>query len=257
MSIELVSKPELDWLHLRLGKANAVGPAFLAAFGAALDELPEAPLDAPARPLLVTGDGNAFSAGLELPALVDLDRAGMTEFLARFDRVFRKFARIERPTIAVVNGHAVAGGAILAMAADYRLASDSLASGTPYVIGLREAALGISLPAIAATITEEALGRAGSALDVVLTGSLYSPAEARALGIVHRTVPASELIHEAENAGKRYAQATGRAAAILKRRWRGALWNEPARSEDEVWLDSWFSPEAQRRIRAVVDSLRK
>src|SRR5690606_12135287 len=179
-----------------------------------------------------------------------------SEFLARFDRVFRRFAQLERPTIAVVNGHAVAGGAILAMAADHRLAADSLASGKPYVIGLREAALGISLPAIAATITEEALGRAGSSLEVVLTGSLYTPAEALALGIVHRTVPAAELIAQAENAGARYAQATGRAAAILKRRWRGALWSEPSRGADEAWLDSWFSPEAQRRIRAVVDSLR-
>jgi enoyl-CoA hydratase len=257
MGIEIEVGPDWDWLRLRLGKANAVGPEFLEAFSAALDQLPTPSSDSAARPLLVIGEGNAFSAGLELPALIELDRAEMTAFLGRFDRVFRRFAQLERPTIAVVNGHAVAGGAILALAADYRLAATTLASGKTYAIGLREAALGLALPAVASTIVEEAVGRAGSALEIVLSGSLYTPAEALANGMMHRLAAPEDLIPEAEKVATRFAQATGLAAALLKRRWRSAAWAEPDRSEDETWLDSWFSDEARKRVRAVVDSLKR
>src|SRR3989442_9529911 len=102
---------EVALIRLENGKANAIGPSFLDRLESLLGQLGDA------RAAVITGQGSAFSAGLDLPALIDLDRVGMRAFVLRFDAVMMRVFELPIPLVAAVNGHAVAGGGGLGPAA--------------------------------------------------------------------------------------------------------------------------------------------
>src|SRR3989475_9437149 len=161
---------EVALIRLENGKANAIGPSFL-------DRL-EAPPGQPgdARAAVITGQGSAFSAGLDLPTLVDLDRVRMRAFVLRFETAMMRVFEVPIPVVAAVNGHAVAGGCVLALQADHRVMADGEAR-----IGLKEARLGIGLPSVVVE-TLRAQVPASALVPVALEGLLFSPAEALRIG---------------------------------------------------------------------------
>src|SRR5260370_27283898 len=84
-----------------------------------------AQLDAAAgKPILLTGEGDAFAAGLNLKEVARLDEAGMARFLEMLERVMCALYLYPGPTVALVNGHAIAGGCVLALCCDRRIACD-------------------------------------------------------------------------------------------------------------------------------------
>src|SRR4051812_21571385 len=105
-------------LRMEAGKANAINAAFLDG----LEKLLQGAAEAGAA--VLTGQGGAFCAGLDLPSLMDLDLATMRGFMRRFDEVMMRVFSFTQPLIAAVNGHAVAGGCVLALQADVRIAAD-------------------------------------------------------------------------------------------------------------------------------------
>ncbi|MEW6743849.1 MAG: enoyl-CoA hydratase/isomerase family protein [Planctomycetota bacterium] len=255
--IDIESKEHWDWLHLRLGKANAIGPTFLQRFDEALQSLPAAPDEGPARPLIVTGEGSVFSAGLELSLLIDHDRAQLEAFLSHFDRTFLSLATFPRPTIAAVNGHAIAGGAVLLLGFDLRLGASRLPSSTKaYWIGLKESALGIPLPRAGVLLLQRTIASLATQMDVALTGELFTPQQALERHLLDRLVPPQALEMEAEREAARFSQSTALAAKTLKHLLKHdlvAALEEP--TDHTVFLDAWFAPETQRRIKEVVASL--
>ncbi|HET9752805.1 MAG TPA: enoyl-CoA hydratase/isomerase family protein, partial [Myxococcales bacterium] len=102
-------------LRLENGKANAISPSFLAGLRRLIGEIGDA------RAAVMIGQGSAFSAGLDLPALVDLDRPAMRAFILGFDEAMLGLFELPVPVVAAVNGHAVAGGCVLALQADVRI----------------------------------------------------------------------------------------------------------------------------------------
>src|SRR3954471_3395122 len=102
--MKIERKESVALLRMDLGKANAIGPAFLDALNARLDEIGEA------RALVITGYDTFFSAGLDLPSLIDLDQAAMRAFITRFSATMARVFALPLPVVAAVNGHAVAGG---------------------------------------------------------------------------------------------------------------------------------------------------
>src|SRR5437660_3318581 len=163
-------------IRMEAGKVNAMGPAFLAALSGLLDELGDA------AAAVITGQGSVFSAGLDLPALVDVDRAAMRAFMERFDELILRLFQLPQPLVAAVNGHAIAGGCVLALQADVRIAADRDAR-----IGLNETQLGIGLPsAVVETLRWQVPGPSLAA--IALEGRLLSPREALQSGLLHELV---------------------------------------------------------------------
>src|SRR4051812_49886021 len=104
-------------LGLELGRGNAINQGFIDALLGRLDEVERSG----ARSVVITGQGRTFSGGLDLPSIFDLDRAGMARFVDAFDGLFTRVFSFPRPVVAAVNGHAIAGGCVLAMACDRRV----------------------------------------------------------------------------------------------------------------------------------------
>jgi enoyl-CoA hydratase len=245
MRIEQVGDVAL--LRLEAGKANAIGLEFLSALDALVGRL------AGARATVMTGQGKAFCAGLDLPALIDLDRATMRGFMRRFEEVMLRIFQLPMPLVAAVNGHAIAGGCVLAMQADLRIAADRESR-----IGLNETQLGIGLPPVVLeTLRFQVLPTSLPAL--TMEGRLFTPREALQLGLVHELAPEADLLETALRraaalaalppAGVRQVKADLRRAAARAAR-------DSSAEQAEQWLDSWFDPGAQERLRAAVARLR-
>src|SRR5687768_2435164 len=115
--IDIERRDEVALVRLRAGKANAMSSALLAAIGRALDDVE----GSGACAAVITGEGRSFSAGLALPELVDLDRAAMRAFIDLFGAAMRRVLECPLPVVAAINGHAIAGGCVLALMCDARI----------------------------------------------------------------------------------------------------------------------------------------
>ncbi len=230
------------------GRANAIGPGLLAEVGSVLSEA-----EASGRPLVLTGTGRFFSAGLDLAGLPNggspEDRDELGAFVDDFDEVLERLFLLPCPTVAAVNGHAVAGGAILAAACDVRIG----AAGD-YRVGVSEGRIGVVFPATAFEILRAAVVPARAA-EVLLRGRLGVPEEALADGFLHELAPPEALLGRAlERAGE--LGALPRLAYSHTKRELREEFAERARARRaerrEQFLDSWFSAESRARREAVL-----
>ena len=100
------------------------------------------------RALILTGTGSIFSAGVDLPRLIDSGGDYVLRFVEALDAMLRALFLFPKPAVAALNGHAIAGGAIMAFASDYRLMSGGR-------IGVPEALVGVPFPPLALEIARQ------------------------------------------------------------------------------------------------------
>ena len=246
--MELNRDADVALLRMKAGKANAIGPAFLERLAALLDEAQGA------RALVITGDKGFFSAGLDLPGLLALGRSEMKAFIDAFGAGMLRVFDLPMPVVAAVNGHAIAGGCVLALQCDYRIIVEAGCR-----IGLNEAQLGIGLPPVVVETLRSQVP-ASSLLPIALQGKLLEPAEALRLGLVHEVVPAAELearaVAKARELGAVPASAFAQIKAALREPARAAV-RADAGKPAEAWVETWFSQGGQALIRAAVERLKK
>ena len=239
---------EVAVLPMRAGKANAIGTAFLDRLSAQLDAVESSGASA----LVLTGEGTAFSAGLDLPEVTGMDRARLERFIRRFSEVMLRVFTLAVPVVAAINGHAIAGGCVLAMQADVRLA----AAGD-FRIGLNEVQIGLGLPAVVVETLRAQVAPA-SLGPVALEGRLLAPEEARALGLVEAVVPPAVLLEQARGRAAVLAALPRSAFRDVKQALRGPVAAAVRRVEREDarrWVESAFSPAARERLGEVVRRL--
>lgn len=152
-------------------------------------------------PVVLTSSQRAFSAGLDLKYHLSLFTAGDEEEIWQWYKRFRgallRVFAYERPVVAAVSGHAIAGGLILALCCDYRVCVDSEAR-----FGLNEITIGFPIPSAIAQIVLYVLGTA-VAQRVMTTGFLYEPLDAVRLGFFDESCEADKLLsHCVEFAGQ-------------------------------------------------------
>ncbi len=171
-------------------------PAKLNALDArTIDDLRRAMLelrhDETVRAVIVTGAGErAFVAGADISELAAATPVSGRGLALRGQHVFDLVEHLGKPTIAAINGVALGGGCELAMACTFRLAADTARLGQP------EIDLGI-IPGYGGTQRLPRLVGRDRAMDLVLTGRHVAAAEALAIGLVTRVVPAARLMDEA------------------------------------------------------------
>lgn len=213
-----------------------------------LDALTES-VRACGRALVLTGTGSAFSAGVDLRRILDGGRPYTEEFLAALSRLFRAVFDHPRPTVAAVNGHAIAGGCVLALACDVRLMSGGR-------IGLAELAVGVPFPTSALEIVRHALGR--DADRAVLRAETIGPDEALALGMVHERCAPDDLLPRALDLATELAARSPEAYRLAKsqlHRPANTAIEATTAEDDAAVLAGWISDDTRRRVEAALDAL--
>lgn len=188
---------------------NALNVLMLAELRAALES--EA-ADAAVRAIVLTGSGDrAFAAGADIAELAALGGAFAGTAQARLGQaVTVSIERLRVPVIAAVNGFALGGGCELALACDFRIASESAKFGQPEVnLGLMPGYGGSQRSA-------RLLGR-GMAMYLCLTGETIDAHEALRIGLVERVVPQADLLSEARRIAALIATKAPLAIAATKR----------------------------------------
>jgi len=199
-------------------------------------------------PVVITGAGRCFSAGVDLRALADGGAEYADRFVTALSEAFLAVFDHPAPVVAAINGHAIAGGCVLALCADVRLMS----GGT---IGLTELSVGVPFPVAALEICRFAMGT--SATRAALQAKTIDAGAALAQGWVDVVVPNDELISKATaTAGELGQYAPGPYAATkrqLHQPTRAAI--DAGAEMDAQVRSSWINEETRGRIAAFVEAL--
>jgi enoyl-CoA hydratase len=188
--IEIVD--ECAVVRMNSNKVNVQNDQFFADLHGAFDRLER---EFSELPVVLTGQGDAFSAGIDVQYSFEIFGSGSLDKIRDWYKAYRetnlRIFRYPRPTVAAINGHAIAGGLITALDCDFRVAARK-----PAKFGLNEVPIGIPMPAAYVEIIKYALGDQVGAL-TTLRGELYGLEDAQRLGFFHEVVEPDQLLSTA------------------------------------------------------------
>ena len=232
-------------LQLQHGKANALDLQLLRALADEIDSLPVG-----TRALILTAANRMFSAGIDLPTLLEAGSEYTIELIDALNGLLEKFIDLSIPSVAAINGHAIAGGFILACACDVRL----MAAGRGK-LGLTEHLLGVPFPPLALEVVRAAVGDQG-ARRMALFGELFSVSQAEELGLVDELVEPEALMGRAVKIAERLGAVPESAFQLTKRqlmvplRMRLAhLGDRHEQAARQVWVTEETSQAMRRFVR--------
>jgi Delta3-Delta2-enoyl-CoA isomerase len=248
--LDVISHGPIRELKLARPPANALDPALVAALRAALAEATAEG----ARAVLLSGAPGRFSGGLDVPALLRLDRGGIAAMWRDFFGLLRDLAGLEVPVAAALTGHSPAGGTVLALFCDYRVLADGAFS-----IGLNEVQVGIPVPPMLLRALQYVVGERQAAR-LATGGLLVGPGEALRCGLVDELAPIEDVrpraLSHLEELLRRPAHAMLPTRALARKPLVDALG-----AADETFIETvteqWFAPEAQAVLRALATRLGK
>jgi enoyl-CoA hydratase len=231
-------------VRLRHGKVSALDLELVRALTAVMRDLDGT------GPVVITGAGSAFSAGVDLNRIVAGGEPYIQEFLPALADAFLAVFDHPGPVLAAIHGHAIAGGCVIAAACDVRMMSLGQ-------IGLAELSVGVPFPVSAMEILRHAIGPAASQL--VLTAALLDASQARSIGLVHEVTEPDVLLDSAVDRARQLAQFPAEVFAFSKRQLQ-----QPARDriaarsgDDEAVLAMWSSDRTREAIARYLDALRQ
>lgn len=234
-------------LRMQHGKVNALDLELLRALAESLEELAAGDT----RPVILTGSGSAFCAGVDLKRIVDGGAAYAAEFMPALDRAFESVLHFPRPLISAINGHAIAGGCILACASDSRVMVRGKAR-----IGAPELRVGVAWPALPLEILRASVGNEGFRA-MIYAGKNYLPEEALAVGMVDELVDPDQLMSRALEVARDLASLPPAAFRLAKRQLVAPIQSaRAAAAEREAEVRAyWAAPETHARLRRYLEQL--
>jgi enoyl-CoA hydratase len=246
--LNIEEKDGVTVVTLADGKANTLGSGMVGALTDAAEKLQNG-----RGGIVVTGGGRFFSAGLALDEVAALSRETLGAFLDGFEKMAVSWFKVTRPVVAAVNGHAIAGGAILALTADHRIAGRG-----EWKFGLTEVSLGIPFPASALELVRfQVDGSRASRL--FLAGELYGPDEAVAAGLIDKAVAPEALVQEAVALAGRLGKTPGSAFSRTKIALREPTLEryEAVRAQrKEAFIEALFDPAVKAHIGATLEAMK-
>ena len=243
--IELEARGTTTILRMVRGKGNALNIDFVTALDEALANVERSS----ARAVVITGQGSAFGAGVDLPAIL----AGGPDYVRRFvplmADIFERFVLFPKPLVAAVNGHAIAGGAIIMLGCDQRL----LARG-PARVGLSEVQVGVQFPAWPLEIVRHTTPTEHFAT-IILTGRTWQGEDALRMGLVDELVEPERLIDRACEVAAEMAAVPPATFSATKREVRRPMVEAARRrtADDAAIVESWCAGETLEHIAAFVE----
>jgi enoyl-CoA hydratase/carnithine racemase len=237
--------------ELRLARppVNALDHALVATLKQAVERAPTNGATA----LVLSGAPGLFSAGLDIPALLQLDREAMRAFWSDFFGLCAALARSPIPVAAAVTGHSPAGGAVLAIFCDYRV----MARGE-FRIGLNEVQVGLTVPDCIQAALRRLVGPC-RAERLLVQGAMLDADQALAAGMVDELTDVDHVVTRTLAWLEPLLQLPRQAMLATRAMARAELarlFDDPGSLPVEQFLDGWFAPEAQATLQALVERLR-
>ncbi len=241
--LQLEERGSLRIVRLARGKGNALNPELV-------EELHDAFQQAGANTgvrgvVLASAAPSIFCGGFDAKEVFLFGESEIRQFFGRFVELCRRIVELPKPVVAAVNGHAMAGGAVLALACDERVMAEG-----EYGFGLNEINLGM---AVTPGIVEMTVRAAGAAAARELAETAHR------LGIASELTPAAGLLDRSCGRCARYADKPQAAFAAVKRSlWRGVkdVIDQDAEGID-VFVRQWTAADSVERRRAVTERLRR
>ena len=232
-------------VRMEHGKVNALDAELFEQLGRVLDDAERSAVSS----LVLTGSGKAFSAGVDLFRVLDGGSAYVMEFLPKLSQGLERLFLFPKPVVAAVNGHAIAGGCVIACACDYRV----MAQG-PFTIGLTELLVGVPFPSAALEMIRFAAAPQ-HLQEILYTGKTYSPEEGLTRGLIDEIAPSDLLLDRAYSVAAQMGSIPSKAFQITKRQIRQSSINQIKLREDledSVWK-AWNATETHQIIRSYLE----
>ena len=242
---ESEERGDVTILRLAHGKASAMDIELCEGLAAKLDALERSA----AKAIVLTGTGRIFSAGVDLKRLIDGGAPYVERFFPALAAAMLRLFRFEKPLVGAINGHAIAGGCVMALACDYRVMADG--GGR---IGMPEFHVGVSYPAAVVEIVRAALPPNRLA-EVLILGTNWKPGEALERGIVNEIVPDERVLERAIEMAAVMGGLPAEAFALTKRQLRAPALEFLAKHGEAIDRESfaiWRSEATLARIRDYV-----
>lgn len=234
-------------LSLATGTSNHISPALLDALDKHVGDLET---DPPRAVMIDGGNGNLFSGGFDLKAILAHNRREMLYFMRHFNALVARLTELPAPTVAALHGHAIASGFIIPLACDFRIVQTGALK-----LGLGEVDLGIPVPA-GAQVLLRARTSPGAALRLSMFATLMTPEEATEVGYADMLADNAQL--EALDLARTLADKPGAGVTLTKHFTANPLAAEVRAANDRGihnFLDCWFSDVAQDRLHALAERL--
>ncbi|MEE9443658.1 MAG: enoyl-CoA hydratase/isomerase family protein [candidate division Zixibacteria bacterium] len=244
--VEITESENIATVILKRGKVNAFNEDTVDEMQSVFNDL-ESKSDI--KSVIFTGHGKFFSFGFDVPELIQLSREDFKRFLTKFTALYNTIYTFPKPVIAALNGHAVAGGCMLAIMCDYRIIILDRAK-----VSLNEIAIGVPVFAGSADVLIGLVGQR-NAETILLTGDMYDPPQAMSLGMVDKIVSPDILMQEAHQKALELGNKRAPAYSTIKNFIRRPISEKylPLESEYiEKFLDIWNSQESQNLLKDVV-----
>lgn len=231
-------------VRLNNGATNAINDELVRDFSEALKKIASENF----KGMVLCGGKKFFSIGLDVPYLLNLTRTQMTTFMSEFNDLCINLYKLPIPTCCAISGHVIAGGYILGLTCDNRIAAAGKAR-----LGLNEVNLGVPVPYPADLMLRQIVGDR-VANTMMFGGELISVAEAQKNGLVDTVI---EEEHVEKTALANVAKLAGLPQAALsvmkaaRTETIGHAYEKYNRARIELFLDCWFSETGQKLLRAA------
>jgi len=236
-------------LRLNRPPANALTRELIVALRQAVEAAPQESSQA----VILSGSPGRFSGGLDVPVLLGYDREAIAGLWQDFYALLKALAGSSIPIAAAITGHAPAGGTVLPLFCDFRVMADG-----DFKIGLNEVQVGLPLPPVILAGLRRLVGPR-QAERLAVGGSLISPQEALAVGLVDEVCPGEQVIERARQWCESLLAVPTQAMAATRRVARADLIACFQQTEAELQgvTASWWAPETQNALRALTARLGK
>lgn len=241
---------EIRELQLDRAPVNALNPMVCTQL---VDAIADAVADGVGG-IVLSGGPKVFSAGLDVPFLLSLsDRDALRGAWEQFFQAARALAACPVPVAAAINGHAPAGGCVLALCCDYRVMADG-----PYRIGLNETQVGLVAPEGIQRLMRRAVG-AHRAERLLVSGELVESGQALALGLVDELTGIDGVPTRARGWLEQLLQLPRKPVLATRAIARAEIVEalQPEHIRLDRFVDAWSDPDTQAGLRALVAKLGK
>jgi 3,2-trans-enoyl-CoA isomerase len=231
--------------RLKRGKVNALNEQVVEELHGCFQTMAA---DPGIRAVIFTGDGPFFSFGFDIPEFLTYPRESFLRFLSKFTNLYTYLFTYPKPLVAALNGHAIAGGCMLALACDYRIMVSGKAK-----ISLNEITFGSSVFAGSIAMLKFLVG-GKNAQAVLYDGTMYSAQAASHLGLIDQVSSDEKLVRDAREVARRLAAKDAAAFCSIKALLRAEVADEMAKMEGrsvQEFVDIWYSEGTWRNLQGI------